>query len=552
MARSPGLPLAANTLLTRREPVARGWLVAPRPRAAAGRRASSRGSASARGGAEAVAGSLSGGNLQKFIVGREIDAAPKVLVVGAADLGPRRRRRRADPSARCRALRDAGCAVLVVSEDLDELFELCTDLVVIARGRLSPRIAVRDATIAQIGQWMSGLSARRRAPALLPLRRRGPCLGSSPRSPPSRALTLRRAARRRWRSPSLFGAVLFAALGTVRRRARFAMFFIEPLRDADALSELAIKATPLALIALGLAIVFRANVWNIGAEGQFIVGAIAATGVALRRTAERPAAGCCSPMIVAGVAGGMAVGGDRRLAARSLQRQRDPGQPDAGLRRRAAARLPGLRPLEGSRRLQFPADGHVLAQATQIPLLVEGHRGATSVCSSRCWRRCGAWLFLCRTYAGFQLEVGGSRRAPRATPGSRRGARSGRRCLVRAALAGLAGALEVAGPLGQLTPHLPVGYGFAAIIVAFVGRLHPFGIVLSSVLMSMLYIGGELAQSRLGLPQALTGVFQGLLLFALLACDALASSDLRRAQHARRREGRSLMGGAGAHAGSPS
>ena len=88
-------------------------------------------------------------------------------------------------------------------------------------------------------------------------------------------------------------------------------------------------------------------------------------------------------------------------------------------------------------------------------------------------------------------------------------------------MAGLAGALETAGPLGQLTTFVPVGYGFAAIIVAYVGRLHPVGIIFSGFLMSMFYIGGELAQSRLGLPKALTGVFQGLLLFALLACDTL-------------------------------
>jgi simple sugar transport system permease protein len=94
-------------------------------------------------------------------------------------------------------------------------------------------------------------------------------------------------------------------------------------------------------------------------------------------------------------------------------------------------------------------------------------------------------------------------------------------------MAGLAGALEAAGPLGQLTPHVPVGYGFAAIIVAFVGRLHPVGIVFSAVLMSMFYIGGELAQSRLGLPKSLTGVFQGLLLFSLLACDTLIANRIR-------------------------
>ncbi len=137
------------------------------------------------------------------------------------------------------------------------------------------------------------------------------------------------------------------------------------------------------------------------------------------------------------------------------------------------------------------------------------------------------WVLLFRTYAGFQLQVGGL--APAA---ARYAGFSSRRALWTALLlsggmAGLAGALEVAGPLGQLTPYVPVGYGFAAIIVAFVGRLHPVGIVFSAVLMSMFYIGGELAQSRLGLPKSLTGVFQGLLLFTLLACDTLIDYRLR-------------------------
>jgi simple sugar transport system permease protein len=92
---------------------------------------------------------------------------------------------------------------------------------------------------------------------------------------------------------------------------------------------------------------------------------------------------------------------------------------------------------------------------------------------------------------------------------------------VSGGMAGLAGALETVGPLGQLTPHVSSGYGFAGIIVAFVGRLHPIGAVFSAILLSMFYIGGELAQSRLGLPKSLTGVFQGLLLFTLLACDTL-------------------------------
>jgi simple sugar transport system permease protein len=99
--------------------------------------------------------------------------------------------------------------------------------------------------------------------------------------------------------------------------------------------------------------------------------------------------------------------------------------------------------------------------------------------------------------------------------------------LISGGAAGLAGALEVAGPIGQLTPYVPAGYGFAAIIVAYVGRLHPVGMVFSAVLMSMFYIGGELAQSRMGLPKSLTGVFQGLLLFTLLACDTLVNYRLR-------------------------
>jgi ABC-type uncharacterized transport system ATPase subunit len=151
----PGLPLAANTLLTRREPIGRGgWLHRGRARRLASRLID-RFAVSAPG-PEAAAGSLSGGNLQKFIVGREVDAAPRVLIVAqptwGLDVGAAAQIRR-EIVALCEA---GGCA-LIVSEDLDELFEVCSELVVIARGRLSPRIAVRDATPALIGEWMSGL-----------------------------------------------------------------------------------------------------------------------------------------------------------------------------------------------------------------------------------------------------------------------------------------------------------------------------------------------------------------------------------------------------------
>jgi len=163
---------------------------------------------------------------------------------------------------------------------------------------------------------------------------------------------------------------------------------------------------------------------------------------------------------------------------------------------------------------------------TQIPRLMTGSRVSVGLILALLGA-VAVWIFLFRTRAGFAQQVGGL--APAA---ARFAGFSSRRALWTALLvsggaAGLAGALEVAGPLGQLTPYVPAGYGFAAIIVAFVGRLHPVGMVFSAVLMSMFYIGGELAQSRMGLPKSITGVFQGLLLFSLLASDTLVAYRLR-------------------------
>ena len=151
----PTLSLAANTLLTRHEPLrAFGWIDVAATRALAAKLIE-RFKVKA-GGPDAAAKSLSGGNLQKFIVGREIDAQPKVLIVAqptwGVDVGAA-----AQIRGELLALRDAGCAVLVVSEELEELFELSDRMVVIARGRLSPSVPAREATIERIGQWMSGI-----------------------------------------------------------------------------------------------------------------------------------------------------------------------------------------------------------------------------------------------------------------------------------------------------------------------------------------------------------------------------------------------------------
>ena len=319
------------------------------------------------------------------------------------------------------------------------------------------------------------------------------------------------------------GTCLFLLLGKNPVRG-LEVFFVEPVKSVYALSELAMKATPLLLIALGLAVCFRSNVWNIGAEGQFIVGAIAAGGVAMLASKDS-GAWFFVPVLVGGVVGGMLWAGvvaflrDRFNANEILV--------SLMLVYVAEQLLNYLvyGPWKDPAGYNFPQTITFL-KTTQVPRLFTGLRvnvGAILALLATA----AFWVLLFRTYAGFQLQVGGL--APAA---ARYAGFSSRKALWTALLlsggmAGLAGGLEVAGPLGQLTPHVPAGYGFAAIIVAFVGRLHPVGIVFSAILMSMFYIGGELAQSRLGLPKSLTGVFQGLLLFSLLACDTLVAYRIR-------------------------
>ncbi len=321
----------------------------------------------------------------------------------------------------------------------------------------------------------------------------------------------------------VLGVILFVALGKDPVRG-LQVFFWEPIKSVYALSELMVKATPLLLIALGLAVCFRSNVWNIGAEGQFVMGAVFAAGVALTADANT-GAGFWVLILLAGVVGGMVWAGitaflrDRFHASEILV--------SLMLVYVAIMLLNYLvyGPWKDPLGYNFPQT-KTFDAITQIPKLISGTRVNVGVLMALAG--VGAlWVFLFRTHAGFAQQVGGL--APDA---ARYAGFSSRKALWLALLtsgaaAGLAGALEVAGPLRQLTPFVPVGYGFAAIIVAFVGRLHPVGMVFSAILMSMFYIGGELAQSRLGLPRSLTGVFQGLLLFTLLACDTLMQYRVR-------------------------
>ena len=321
----------------------------------------------------------------------------------------------------------------------------------------------------------------------------------------------------------LIGVVMFVSLGKDPLRG-LEMFFWLPINSGYAVGELLVKATPLLIIALGLAVCFRSNVWNIGAEGQYIIGAIFAGGVALLAD-KGTGAWIVVPVVLAGVLGGMLW-----AAITALLRDRfNANEILVSLMLvYVAAQLLSYMvggPWKDPQGFNFP-QSKTFEAVTRIPRLFDGSRVSIGVIFAVVGVL-AMWIFLFRTRAGFAQQVGGL--APAA---ARYAGYSSRQALWTALLisggaAGLAGALEVAGPIGQLTTYLPAGYGFAAIIVAYVGRLHPVGMVFSALLMSMFYIGGEMAQSRLGLTKSLTGVFQGLLLFSLLACDTLVNYRLK-------------------------
>ena len=311
------------------------------------------------------------------------------------------------------------------------------------------------------------------------------------------------------------GGILFSVMGTSPLKG-LSVFIIAPLTSIRGWSELALKATPLILCGVGLAVCFRANVWNIGAEGQLIAGAIVGGGIALSADAESSRAWFVWVLLAS------MLGGALWASITAWLRDRfNANEILVSLMLVYVAQQLISWVVQGPWRdpngYGFP-QSELFAAATRVPIILDGLRlNAGSIVALLA--AVAVWWMLARTVIGFQLKVVGL--APKA---ARYAGFSSRRSLwiallVSGALAGLAGGIEVAGPIGQLTSTVSPGYGFAAIIVAFVGRLHPGGIVLASLVMALFYIGGELAQSRLGLPSALTGVYQGLLLFFLLACD---------------------------------
>jgi simple sugar transport system permease protein len=317
--------------------------------------------------------------------------------------------------------------------------------------------------------------------------------------------------------------VIFWLLGQNPWRA-LNVYFLMPVSDSWGLQEVAVKATPLVLISVGLALCFRSNNWNIGAEGQFLIGAICGGGVAVW------AHGWGGPwvlplMLVAGALGGMAYA----LIPAVLKVRLKVNEILVSLMLVYVADLLLDYLVRGPWRdpqgFNMPQTVTFAPEAT-LPLLFEGGRMNLGSVIALIVVAVAA-VVMARTLKGFEIRLVGE--APRAARFA--GFSDARLTLtvfaVSGALAGLAGVMEAAGTVRQLLPGFSPGYGFTAIIVAFLGRLNPVGCLIAGIFIAITFIGGENAQIMLRLPRDMTLVFQGLLLFYILACDTLILYRLR-------------------------
>jgi len=321
------------------------------------------------------------------------------------------------------------------------------------------------------------------------------------------------------------GLLLFIALGKDPIEG-FRVFFINPISDSYGISELFLKATPLMLCAIGLAVGFRANVWNIGAEGQLIVGGLAASAVALYfYESEASQVLVLTLMVVAGAIGGMLWASIPAF----LKTRFNTNEILVSLMLVYVAQLlvswlvhgPMMDP-DG---FNFP-QSRLFDDSALLPVMVEGTRLNLAFGFAVVALLVG-YVFMYRSFAGFQMQVAGY-----AKDAARYAGFSAKRMiwiglLSGGAMAGLAGMSEVSGPMGQITEHVSNNYGFAAIIVAFVARLNPVGIFFASLLMALLYLGGEQAQQYLALPSSISNVFQGMLLMFLLGSDVFINYRVR-------------------------
>ncbi|KQT61040.1 sugar ABC transporter permease [Methylobacterium sp. Leaf456] len=323
----------------------------------------------------------------------------------------------------------------------------------------------------------------------------------------------------------LIGGIAVSALGVAPSQA-FLTYFVAPLSEVWSIQEVALKAAPLALIATGLAFCYRAGLWNIGAEGQYVVGGLAGGIVAIAAHGMEGFSLWVLPaMLVAGTLAGLAYA----MIPALLKVRLGVSEILTSLMLVYVAQLlldyMVRGPLRDPKGYNFPQSVGFDSFA-RLPYLMEGESLHAGVLVAALALALAA-LVLARTLFGFEVRLVGT--SPRAARFA--GFSQARLTLAVFAIsggaAGLAGILEVAGRIGQLQPEISPGYGFTAIIVAFLGRLSPPGILIAAFVIALTTIGGENAQIDLKLPLDLTRAFQGLLLGLVLGADVIARCHVR-------------------------
>jgi simple sugar transport system permease protein len=313
------------------------------------------------------------------------------------------------------------------------------------------------------------------------------------------------------------GIFLFWGLGKDPLVALYT-FFISPIADWYGVTELLVVAIPILLCAYGLALCYRASIWNIGAEGQLLLGAVVSSVIALQFV-DSTSFWAMPLALIAGMVGGMICSGISAFLNLRLNCNETLVTIMMNYIALNTLLWAVYGPLKDPNGYNFP-ESALFGDSTLLPILFEGtrlHIGLLLVLLALII----VWVFMSKTFLGFQIKVLGLDKPAARMAGYKETKLAYMVFLVAGALAGLAGAVLVTGTTGQLIPAISPGYGYSAIIVAFLGRLHPIGITLAGLLIALIFMGGEMSQMVLNLPRSITGILQGLILFFLLSCDVL-------------------------------
>ena len=316
----------------------------------------------------------------------------------------------------------------------------------------------------------------------------------------------------------VFGAIIFGILGYRPLEALY-VFFLSPLSRLDQIADLFVKACPLIIIGTGLVFCFRANVWNIGAEGQLILGAVVSGGIALQFEGVETS----WLLILMGI-GGFLGGAFWALIPGILKVKFRTNEILVSLMLTYVAALfidwLVRGPWRDPKSFGFPLTKYFPEGGIISPIILpyvgklgQLHWGVIFSIFIAIF----GWFIYSKTLAGFQVKILGSATKATKFSGFNPNLITVSVLCFGGGLAGLAVIIEVSANIGQLQPNISFGYGFTAIIVAFLARLNPLAVVIAALVVALAELGGDAAQIHMSIPKVVTGLFKGLLLFTLLA-----------------------------------